>query len=125
MMVHFKFEELVVYQKALSFAKTIYTVTEKYPKEELFDLASQLGRAAVSIAANIAEGSSRTKKEFCRFLDMAQGSAYECVCLLDISSERKLCSELSHADSRIQLAEISRMLSGLKSAIQTPRKQSV
>lgn len=125
MKVHFKFEELTVYQKALSFSQLMYMVTENYPKQETFGLASQLRRAAVSIAANIAEGSSRTKKDFCRFLDMAQGSVYECVCLLDISCSRKFCTEQSCADGRVQLAEISRMLSGLKNSIQSPRKASV
>jgi four helix bundle protein len=123
--VHFKFEDLLVYQKAVEFAKAIYMTTENYPKQEMFGLTSQLRRAAVSIAANIAEGSSRTKKEFCHFLDVAQGSVYECVCLLDISSSRKFCSEQYYVNGRMQLAEMSRMLSGLKSAIQAPRKRSV
>lgn len=125
MKVHFKFEELKVYQKALAFAKMVYITTNNYPKQEMFGLTSQLRRAAISIAANIAEGSSRTKKDFCHFLYISQGSVYECVCLLDVSCSQEFCTEQTYADSRIQLEEISRMLSGLKNAIETSRKRSV
>ena len=81
----FKFEELRVYQEALEFTDEIYTITSKFPREEMFGLTNQLRRSAVSIALNIAEGTSRTKKDFCHFLDIARGSCYESVANLTIS----------------------------------------
>jgi four helix bundle protein len=50
------FEDLVVWQKAHQFVIEVYRTTETFPKDELYGLTSQLRRAAVSIAANIAEG---------------------------------------------------------------------
>src|SRR4030042_3274874 len=88
----FNFEKLQVYQEALILAREVYQLTRKFPREEQFGLISQLRRAAVSIPLNIAEGSSRTKKEFRHFLDMARGSCYEMIPLLKISFDLKLIS---------------------------------
>jgi four helix bundle protein len=61
----FRFEELGIWKDAILFAKLIYKLTERFPSRELFSLTDQLRRCAVSIAANIAEGSgSSSKKDF-------------------------------------------------------------
>ncbi|MFB6307659.1 MAG: four helix bundle protein [Flavobacteriales bacterium] len=57
------FEELIVWQKAHKFVLNVYAVTSKFPKEEMYGLTNQLRRAAVSIAANIAEGFKKTGKK--------------------------------------------------------------
>ena len=113
-MVNFKFEELVVYKKAVDFADKIYSLTNGYPKDELFGLTSQLRRAAVSISLNIAEGSARTRRDFRRFIDMARGSVYECVAILRISLNRSYIDNSAFEEFKEHLAEISKMLSGLK-----------
>lgn len=74
---HFKFEELTMYQKALDFADLVNVQISQFPKEETYRLASQFIRAADSIALNIAEGSSSTKPNFNRYLQMAWDSAQE------------------------------------------------
>lgn len=62
----------------MSIAKSIYTLTKKFPIDEKFGLTSQIQRAAVSIASNIAEGAGRgTDNDFVHFLNIALGSAFE------------------------------------------------
>lgn len=72
------FRELDVWKNAIFVARKTYSVTALLPKEEQFGLKSQMNRAAVSISSNIAEGCSRNSdKDFKRFLEIAQGSAFE------------------------------------------------
>lgn len=73
------FTDLVVWQKAHGFALAVYRLTNNFPREEAYGLTSQFRRAAISIAANIAEGfRKRGSAEKLRFLNIAQGSAEEC-----------------------------------------------
>ena len=72
------FRNLQVWSEAMELVKDVYHITEKLPKDEKFGLTSQMRRAAISIPANIAEGSSRrTSVDFARFLDIALGSSFE------------------------------------------------
>ena len=72
------FEDLVVWQKAHQFALAVYRLTRMFPRSEVYGLTSQFRRAAVSIAANIAEGfRKRGSADKVRFLNIAQGSLEE------------------------------------------------
>jgi len=72
------FQDLLVWQKAIQMSVAVYKATQVFPRQEIYGLASQLQRAAVSVASNIAEGRGRlTNGEFKHFLGMAQGSNYE------------------------------------------------
>ena len=72
------FEELPVWQDARKFTNKIYNLTNKFPKEELYGLTSQIRRATVSIMSNIAEGfDRRSDKELSNFLSIARGSSSE------------------------------------------------
>jgi four helix bundle protein len=86
----FKFEELRVYKESLHLIDLVYKITDLWPQNELFSLTNQLRRAVISIALNIAEGTSRTKKDFRHFVDMARGSCYECVAIISIARKRRL-----------------------------------
>ena len=72
------FKDLIVWQKAMEMASEVYSITKQLPKEEIFSLASQIRRAAVSVPSNIAEGYGRdSKKEYLHFLSIANGSVCE------------------------------------------------
>lgn len=74
-----KFEDIIAWQKAHAFVILVYQTTRIFPDYEKFGLSSQFQRAAVSIAANIAEGYKKiSKADKLRFLNMAQGSLEEC-----------------------------------------------
>ena len=115
--LQFNFEKLSVYKKSNEFVNEIYLLTKKYPREEMFGLISQLRRAAVSISLNIAEGSARTKKDFSRFIDMARGSIFECITILEISLNQDYVDKIRFDEFKKKLIEISKMLSGLKSSL--------
>jgi four helix bundle protein len=109
----FAFEKLVVYQKAVDFADAVCLATEQFPRGYGF-LVDQLNRAAVSIAANIAEGNGRfTKPDRKNFFGIARGSVQECVPLLERALRRKLLPEKNHSALKSRLEEIARMLLGL------------
>jgi len=109
----FVFEKLIVYQKAVAFADAVCTLTKGFPRGYFF-LADQLNRAALSIAANIAEGNGRfTKADRKNFFGIARGSVQECVPLLELATRQKLLEPARHQQLKADLEEIARMLSGL------------
>ena len=85
----FGFEKLEVWQEGIVFADEVYRATRDFPGDERFGLTSQLRRSAVSVAANIAEGSGRgSRKDFTRFVEIAFGSLMETVSHLAIACAR-------------------------------------
>jgi len=113
----FNFENLDVYNKAIDFVNCIYVVTRTFPRDAMFGLTSQIRRAAVSIPSNISEGSARSKREFSHFIDIARGSLFECVTLLEVSCKQGYVSREEYDDFKNQLTDLSKMLSGLKRSI--------
>lgn len=77
---YFKFEKLEVWKDARELISLIYRITSSFPNRERFGLVDQIRRAAVSVALNIAEGSTKgSDLDFRRFLKMAQGSINEVI----------------------------------------------
>ncbi len=113
----FKFEELRVYQEAVQLASNIYSQTKSWPKEEIFGLTNQLRRAGVSISLNIAEGSSRTQKDFCHFLDLSRGSCYECVAIITIAKKQNYLDGELFSTMYDKCESLSKMLSALKNSL--------
>jgi len=118
----FSFEKLDVYRKSVDFVIRIYSLTKKFPKDELFGLTNQLRRAAVSVSANIAEGSARSKKDFGRFLNIAKGSICECVTLLELSCHLSYIDEPTYQEREIKLIELSKMVAGLRKNLGSERQ---
>ena len=82
------YKELIIWQKGIEIVKRIYVLTKQFPVEEKFGIISQITRAAISIPANIAEGSSRASdKDYARFLQLSLGSAFEVQTYLVIAKE--------------------------------------
>ncbi len=119
--VPFAFEKLVGYQKSINFADAVCAGTRRFPRGYFF-LADQLNRAALSIAANLAEGNGRfTVADRRNFFGIARGSVRECVPLLEIAMRRQVLEADVHARLRAELEEISRMTSGLIKGLENRR----
>jgi four helix bundle protein len=109
-----RYQDLIVWQKARRFVAEIYRVTEVFPKTEIYGLTSQLRRAAVSVASNIAEGQGRlTKGEFRNFLGQARGSLLELETQLAISVDLHFLSDAEFKRLEEGSSEVHRLLNGL------------
>ena len=115
LMYVFSFEKLEVWLEAKEFSKMIYEITSNFPDTEKFGLTSQLRRASISIASNIAEGSARKSyKDKAHFTTMAFGSAVEVLNQLIISFELNFVSEVNYLKLREQLESITNKLNALR-----------
>ncbi|MEZ4838433.1 four helix bundle protein [Flavobacterium sp.] len=90
----FKFEKLIIWQKAMDFGEEINLLAESLPKREIYNLSSQISRAADSIALNISEGSiEQSKPEFNRFLGYSVRSIAEVVTCLHKANRRNYINQ--------------------------------
>ena len=108
------YKELVVWQKAMNQVKQIYALASLLPKDEKFDLVSQMRRAAVSVPSNIAEGQQRNStKDFLNFLYISRGSNAE------LNTQLLICIDVGYFCEEQLLSvlkenyEISKMLNKL------------
>ena len=113
-------KDLDVWQRAVDFAVLVYRATKDFPSEEKFGLTSQLRRASVSIASNIAEGAARNgQKEFLHFLAVAAGSASEVDTQVLIAQKIGLGDEADLSELSAEVDLISKMLQGLIRSIRS------
>ena len=104
------YKQLKIFQKARLFNRNLYLASKKFPPDERFGLTSQIRRASLSIAANIAEGCGRNNdREFARFLDIAYASACEVECLLLIAKDVEAMKQNDCPPLNDQLNEIKKM----------------
>ncbi len=114
----FKFEKLIVWQKAIDLTALVHEITLIFPKEELYILTSQIKRAADSVALNIAEGSTgQTNPEFKRFLSIALRSDIEVVSCIFVAQKRKIISEEDFNKIYKACEEILVMLNSLRNSL--------
>jgi len=115
-----KFEELKIWQKAMDVTEKCYKASENFPKEERYGLTSQLRRSAVSIPSNISEGAGRnTKGEFKQFLVIANGSSYELLTQLYLSTRLNLIKEENVRPIINEVLEITKMNFSLQRSLNT------
>ena len=94
------FRDLRVWQAAMEFVEAVYHLTHMFPKHEVYGLASQTQRAAVSVASNIAEGHTREHiKEYLHHLSIAQSSLAETETQLEIAARLKYLTRAAKPDS--------------------------
>jgi four helix bundle protein len=92
------FKQLLIWQKGFEIAIQSFKLVESFPKEERFSLSNQITRASVSIASNIAEGSSRSsEKDYNRFLEHSLGSSYE------LETQLLIASAVNYGNSDIRI----------------------
>lgn len=114
------YQDLEVWQRAIDLVVLCYQMTKSFPKSEIYGLASQIRRAAVSIPANIAEGQGRQhSKEFLQHLSIAYAS------LAELETHVQIAKRLDYIDVNKlkgvlgKSGEIGRMLNGLRKSIQS------
>jgi len=109
------FQDLIVWQKAHQLVLLIYQYSEVFPKKEMFGLTSQLRRAAISVAANIAEGfKKRGKLDKMRFLNISQGSLEECKYYLILAKDLNYGDTINLTE---KTEEVGRLLEAYHKAI--------
>jgi four helix bundle protein len=111
-------EDLVVWRKAMDLVISVYHLTRRFPKTEIFGLASQMQRAAVSVPSNIAEGHAlKQTQAYSRHLAIASGSLAELQTQLEIA---KRLSYFGVEGAAVMEAarEVGRMLAGLRKSLQ-------
>lgn len=105
------FRNLLIWQKSMVLVTKIYTVTNNFPKEEVFGLTSQIKRSAISIPSNIAEGLGReSSQEFLRFLKISIGTLFELQTQLEIAKNIIYLDEETFNNLYEDTRELERML---------------
>ncbi len=108
------FKDLKIWQKSMILINQIYTLSKDFPANEKFGLTSQINRASVSIASNIAEGWGReSKKSFIQFLKISRGSLFELDTLLIIAVNQNYLKDSDYDQLLIQVNEIGKMINSL------------
>jgi len=114
------FRSLKVWEKSHSISLEIYKLTKDFPREEQFNLTSQLRRSITSIPTNIAEGCGRgSDKDFKRFVQIAMGSASEAEYLILLCKDLNYISDKEFDKLILKIQEIKKMLSSLISKLRT------
>lgn len=117
------YRDLIVWQKSMDLVVLIYEQTKQFPKEEAYNLTSQIKRSAVSVPSNIAEGYGRNSSgDYIRFLQIASGSLYELQTQLEISLRLGYINHENHNKLNSLSIEIEKMTSSLISKIKGNRK---
>jgi four helix bundle protein len=112
------YQDLKVWQVAMELVIEVYAVTRHFPSDERFGLVSQLRRAAVSVATNIAEGHERgSRREYRQFASIARASVAEVETELEIASRLGFVEAVTIAKAVEHADHISRMLTNLRRSL--------
>ncbi len=117
-MTFFKFEDLRVYHKALTYIEWVHSNTSLFPENEKDSMTLKFIAAAHTIALQIAEGSSRNKTQFIFHLKISKSAVRECVVYTAIADRLNYMTETSCEESRGQLMELTKMIGALIGSLQ-------
>jgi four helix bundle protein len=118
------FRDLQVWQRSMTLARSIYSITAPFPPSEAFGLVQQMRRAAVSVPSNIAEGHGRpTSKSFALFLSQARGSLNELETQLELSIQLGFAKTAQCSAVLQEIDELARMLHALQATLRRPSTQ--
>jgi four helix bundle protein len=113
------FKDLIAWQKAHLFVLSIYKVSKSFPNDELYALTSQIRRAAVSVAANIAEGyKKKTLPNKINFLNISEGSLEEIKYYIILANDLEYISTHSHDLLMKEAEEVGKLISGYDKFLQ-------
>jgi len=116
--MQFKFEKLIIWQKAMAFGEDIFLLSHKFPKEEIYNLTSQTRRAVDSIALNISEGSiGQSNAEFKKFMGYSIRSLAEVVTCLYKAKYRKYIDEKEFSEQYEYAFNLMNMMVAFKNKI--------
>ena len=119
------YRDLRVWQDAMTLAEVCYRLTGGFPREEVFGLSAQIRRAAVSIAANIAEGHGRENTQsFIQYLRIAQGSLKELETHLMLAERVNIAANSNTDVILVQCENLGKMVRSLIRALQTKARKS-
>jgi four helix bundle protein len=119
------YRDLRVWQDAMTLAEVCYRLTGGFPREEVFGLSAQIRRAAVSIAANIAEGHGRENTQsFIQYLRIAQGSLKELETHLMLAERVNIAANSKTDVILVQCENLGKMVRSLIRALQTKVRKS-
>ncbi len=108
------FKDLKIWQKSIVLINQTYSLSNNFPSSEKFGLTSQINRASVSVASNIAEGWGReSKKSFIQFLRISRGSLFELDTLLIIAVNQNYLNDSDYDQLLMQINEIGKMINSL------------
>ena len=117
-MAKFKFENLIIWQMAMDYAESIFQLSHNFNKEEMYNLTSQIRRAADSIALNISEGSiGQSNPEFKKFIGFAIRSLAEVVTCLHKALRRSYISEKEFEEQYDYAYNLMNMMTAFKKKI--------
>lgn len=114
-----------MWQRAIELTVSIYRLTRSFPKDEMYGLTSQMRRASISVASNIAEGRGRLNPaEFRQFLGLAQGSIFELKTQLLVVRKLEMGETKALGDAETLSEEVSKMLSAFIEKLRPATKRT-
>ena len=112
------FKNLKIWILSMEITSDIHQICLRFPKNEVYGLASQMNRAAVSMPSNIAEGSNRGNKHFQHYLNISLGSSFELQTQLLIANQNKYITNEKMIEIENKIIEFQKMTTGFISKLE-------